>query len=360
MSRILPLAFAATLTAAVHGQDSEDASLVPSGDVTTIDTRAGRPEPLPQGVLDRPDGLAPAGVLQDHLHPAGEWMLFYRLTRTNLEGNRSGLERVSKAEIVDPAGLGYQVAPTEQSVERHVLGGMYGITDTVTFFAAVPFLEQDLDSVQQGGGTFTTESSGLGDVELAALVKVHEDDVSRTILNLGFTAPTGSIDESDRTPFSGPGEIILPYQMQLGSGTWDLRPGITLTGQEAEWSWGAQAMGTVRLGRNDRDYSLGDRLDITTWAAYRATDAVSISGRLALGRVNNIDGADEDLDPTFDPAADPTLRAGTRIDALVGVNARVGRGNRLAIEAGWPISQDLEGPQLEVDFLGSIGWQISF
>ena len=36
------------------------------------------------------------------------------------------------------------------------------------------------------------------------------------------------------------------------------------------------------------------------------------------------------------------------------------RGHRLAIEGGIPIVQDLNGPQMETDFMISVGWQYAF
>lgn len=43
--------------------------------------------------------------------------------------------------------------------------------------------------------------------------------------------------------------------MQLGSGTYDALPGITYLAQYGQFSWGAQATATIRLGGNDRDYN---------------------------------------------------------------------------------------------------------
>ncbi len=308
----------------------------------------------------RADDHAPIGVMQDHVHGAGEWMVSYRFMRMDMDGNRDGVERVSTTDIVDPAGYGFMVAPTEMTMEMHMFGFMYAPTDSVTLAAMVPFHDIQMDHVTRSGGEFRTSTSGLGDIGLAALVTVRETDTSHMHLNLGFNAPTGSIDEEDKTPASMGQDVQLPYPMQLGSGTWDLRPGVTWTGAGDDWSWGAQALATLRLGRNDREYSLGDRLDMTAWAAYRATDKLSFSGRLAIGRVKNIDGADEDINPGMVPTADPARRAGTRVDALLGMNAILGGGNRLSFEFGYPINQDLSGPQLETDFVGTIGWQMSF
>ncbi len=312
------------------------------------------------GRIELPGDHAPIGVMQDHLHDKGDWMLSYRFMRHDMGGNRKAVERVDDADVLSVDGFGFSETPTTLTMETHMFGLMYGVTDSVTVAAMVPFVEQEMKHLTRSGERFTTESSGLADITVAALVRIYEDDTSQAHLNLGFSAPTGSITETDTTFSSAPDETILPYPMQLGSGTWDLRPGITYTGQEPGWSWGTQALATLRLGRNDRDYSLGDRLDLTAWGAWHATDVVSFSTRMALSRVKNIDGADSELDAAANPAADPTLRAGTRLDAFVGVNAVLGAGNRLAVEAGWPLSQNLSGPQLETDTMVTLGWQLSF
>ncbi len=308
----------------------------------------------------RPDDHAPIGVMQDHVHAEGEWMVSYRYMQMDMAGSRDGTDRVSDASVVDPAGFGFMVTPTEMHMDMHMFGAMYAPSNTLTLAAMLPYVDVQMDHVTRSGAQFRTSASGVGDIALAALLTVHDAESSHVHLNLGLSAPTGSIDEEDQTPASMGNDVQLPYPMQLGSGTWDLRPGLTWTGLNDSWSWGAQALGTLRMGRNDRDYSLGDRVDVTAWAAYRATERVSISGRLALGRIKNIDGADSDLNPGMVPTADPGRRAGTRVDALVGANALIGGAHRLSLEFGYPIHQDLNGPQLETDFVGTIGWQFSF
>ena len=64
------------------------------------------------------------------------------------------------------------------------------------------------------------------------------------------------------------------------------------------------------------------------------------------------------------PAARTDLRAGTRVDAAVGVNFyRQGGtldGHRLALELAIPVYQDLDGPQLKSDYRLTAGWQKAF
>jgi hypothetical protein len=98
------------------------------------------------------------------------------------------------------------------------------------------------------------------------------------------------VDERDATPAGA--NSLLPYPMQLGSGTIDFLPGLTYLGQSEDWSWGSQLRGTVRLGENEEDYSLGDRLGASGWLARKICAMASVSGRLSLDTWGNIDGAD--------------------------------------------------------------------
>ncbi len=61
------------------------------------------------------------------------------------------------------------------------------------------------------------------------------------------------------------------------------------------------------------------------------------------------------------PTARPDLRGGSRVDVGVGVNVYIRKGllkaTRLAIEGMVPIYQDLDGPQLETDWIVTGGIQ---
>lgn len=310
--------------------------------------------------LERPDGMAPFGVFQDRVLRRGEWAVGYRFRRTHMRGMRDGVQRIPDETVVSPDGFGFARTPTEMIRNEHRIEGLFGATERVTLAAILPILGLEMDLLTSAGETFETKSSGLGDIGLAALVSLHDSVTSRVHVNLGITAPTGSIDERGGPPAVGGQREILPYPMQLGSGTWDLRPGLTATGYGDRWSWGGQLLGTLRMGRNSRGYSLGDRLDVTGWTAYRATQRLSLSGRIAIGRVTNVDGADRDLDPNASPPPNPTLQAGTRVDGLVGLNVLLARGSRLGMEIGWPIAQRLSGPQLQTNVLWTLGLQLAF
>jgi hypothetical protein len=305
----------------------------------------------------RPDAHAPIGVMGDHTHHAGEVMLSYRYARMRMDGNRDGTDRLSASEVL----RSFPVAPTDMDTEMHVFGVMWAPLDRVTLMAMLPYVRKTMDHRTRAGGRFTTRSDGLGDLKLTALVPFLERGPHRLHANLGLSVPTGSTDEKDRTPM---GRVVLPYPMQLGSGTVDLMPGLTWNARLERWSFGAQALGTIRPGRGDDGYALGNAYQVTGWVARRIAPWLSLSARLDWQQWFDVRGEDDRLDPRVVPTADPDLRAGRRLDGLVGANFVVTggplAGHRFAVELGLPIHQDLDGPQLESDWRLVAGWQLAF
>ncbi|MEM6591274.1 MAG: transporter [Cyanobacteria bacterium P01_C01_bin.73] len=306
----------------------------------------------------RPDSHAPIGVMSDHTHEQGELMLSYRYMFMNMDGNRSSTTSQSPAEVLQQ----FPVTPTRMTMQMHMFGAMYAPTDDLTLMAMVPYIIKEMDHITRMGVEFTTNSEGFGDIGLSGLYTVLNQNRQRIHLNLGLSFPTGSIEERDATPM-GPNQI-LPYPMQIGSGTFDLRPGVTYLGQAGDWSWGAQAMGTIRLGINANGYSLGDQLMLTAWGARQWTNWFSTSVRLGGQTWGNIDGRDSRLNPNMIPTANPDLRAGTQLDVGLGLNFYVPEGGlsgtRLAVEFNLPIYRSLSGPQLETDYSITAGLQATF
>jgi len=306
----------------------------------------------------RPDSHAPIGVMGDHLMRQGETMLSYRYMHMDMDGNRTGTDRV------DVPLAGYMVSPTSMTMGMHMLGGMYAPSDKLTLALMLPFTSISMDHIRNVDGlAFTTESSGIGDVKLATLYGLYARPGRDLIFNFAISAPTGSIDERDELPTTPPSNAHLPYPMQLGSGTWDIIPGLTWVQLYDSWSWGAQGLYTLRTGTNDNGYTLGNKLDLSLWIGKKLAQSTSLSFRLNGLDWDNIDGADTKLLPIPTvPTKDPNLRGGTRIDALVGINFVTPglKYLRLAAEAGAPVYQDLDGPQLETDLVVTLGGQYTF
>lgn len=301
---------------------------------------------------------APGGVMGDHVHGQGDWMFSYSYQRMHMDGMRDGSNSLSDGEVL----ADFMVAPLRMDMEMHMLGAMYAVSDKFTLMGMLPLVRKDMDHVTRMGARFTTRSEGVGDVKVSALYALSQGPRRNILVSLGVSAPSGDIDETDDTPAMSGAQ--LPYPMQLGSGTWDLLPGLTYTGEHGPWSWGTQLLATLRLGDNDNDYSLGDRLELSGWTAYRFAPAWSASLRLRGQGWGDVDGDDPQLNPALVPTADPELQGGRRLDVLAGVNFFVPVGavgaNRVGIEAGLPAYEHLDGPQMSAQWMLSASWQLLF
>ena len=299
-------------------------------------------------------------VLGTHTHLAGEWMIGYRFMFMRMQGNRDGTSRQSSGDVLQ----NFPVTPTEMNMAMHMFEVMYVPSRDLTLMAMFPYLRLSMDHLTRSGVQFTTESQGLADISFSGLYTVYGDAEKgghRLLVIPGVSFPTGSIDQKDDTPA---GHQRLPYPMQLGSGTFDLLPGFAYLGESENWAWLTEVKGTVRLGKNSRDYSLGDRLHLNASLSRRLTRVTRLSARMEGFIWENIDGADPELNPAMVPTADPNRRGGKRVDFVLGLNlyGPEGRfkGNRLAIEAGLPVYQSLDGPQLENDWQLTAGWHWTF
>ncbi len=313
----------------------------------------------------RPDGHAPIGVMGDHAHKTGEWMFSLRTMHMDMEGNRDGDSNVSVSEVLGD----FVVAPKRMSMDMQMLGVMYAPTDTVTLMLMLPYVELEMDHVNRMGVEFTTRSSGLGDIKVSSITTLKDWHNAKLLMNFGVSLPTGSNTEEGLTPV---GKVRLPYPMQVGSGTYDFMPGLTYLAQTDTYSWGAQGIATIRTGR-DEGYRLGNRLMLTSWGAKKLSDTLSVSVRLEGETWGDVRGADRRIAQSLMPmgmgpfpsvpTAIPSLRGGSQASLSVGANYyfRTGfaAGHRLALEIGAPIYQDFDGPQLETDWTGTLGWQLA-
>ena len=165
---------------------------------------------------------------------------------------------------------------------------------------------------------------------------------------------------------------VLGYGMQLGSGTYDFHPAITYLAQTENYSYGAQLGGILRIGENDQDYSLGNKFEAALWGARKITDSLSASAKFDYSSQSEIDGSDARLkmrremmggtmdSPTFDPNSQ-----GRDITTFgLGLNYYFQNsglsGHRLAAEWETPIDQKVNGVQLELDSVWTLGWQYAW
>jgi hypothetical protein len=311
---------------------------------------------------DRPDAHAPAGLLSDVTLSSGDVLFSYRYSRDSFEGLRAGNGFFSFEDAFD---LNFSVIPASLSTESHEVEIRVGVTDDVSISAMVPFRFKEMTNLTDAGSTFfLTESNDLGDLEVRVLFDLLEIGPYRAHLSIGGSAPTGEIADRGLTPQTFPQVTQLPFSMQNGSGTWDILPAIGFSAQNEVATVGAQGDAVIRLGDNNRNYSLGNRFGATMWASYMLNDWISASARLRFDTWEDIAGLDPATDAVADLSANPFLTGGKRTTLPLGVNILLREGPlagvRLAVEWQYVISEDLNGPQLSQRNGITIGWQIEF
>jgi len=300
-------------------------------------------------------------VLGSHTHLKGEWMVAYRYMVMDMGGYLDGTDHLSDAQVLKR----YPTIHTGMTMQMHMLELMHASSDRLTWEVMIPYKLVSMDHLMSTGMRFTTHTEGLSDIEIMALHTLlgnprrHGD---RLLLNTGLSIPTGTVHARDSTP-SNPA-ARLEYMAQLGSGTVDLLPGITYLADRENWAWGAQALGTVRLGNNDIGYRFGNQYRLTAWGVYKVNDWLAPSLRLDGHFWGNVHGMDPELDPAGNPESDPNKQGGRRLDLLFGLNLYAPKGKfkgmRLSVEGGFPIYQSLDGPQIKTDWQFNAGLSYTF
>ncbi|MDT0676931.1 transporter [Autumnicola musiva] len=308
----------------------------------------------------RPDGHAPISVMGDHVHHKGEWMFSYKFMKMNMQDLKYGNNEISTSDVLED----YMVSPEEMSMKMHMLGAMYAPSDNLTLMAMASVISNDMDLVTRMGEGFSTASSGFGDLKISGLYRLFNLNRQSMHAQLGISLPTGSIDEKDVTPASAPNEMILPYPMQIGSGTFDGEGGLTYLIQGNFISFGSQFKALIRFDENDNGYRFGNRYQLENWISGKLISSLSISARLQGLIVEEIEGTHPDLNAMMVPAANIANSGGKYINTGLGVNLYVPSGAlqnvRLAMEYAFPLYQDLNGVQLENGNTLTLGAQYSF
>jgi hypothetical protein len=302
----------------------------------------------------RPDGHAPISVMGDHMHKMGEWMVSYRYMTMEMDGLLKGSDSVAPTMMA--TGFMTNMLPTEMTMDMHMFGTMYAISNKWTLMGMLNYLDNEM-SMPMG----KMDSSGLGDIKIAGLYDLAQwDDGRRMHLKLGLNLPTGSIDEKHNGN-------ILGYGMQLGSGTYDFEPAITYLAQTENYSYGAQLGGILRIGENDQDYTLGNRFEAALWGARKITDSLSASAKFDYSSQSEVDGAHKGL-TTMQKNMSPGNQASSQGRDIttfgLGLNYYFQNnglsGHRLAAEWETPIDQKVNGVQLELDSVWTLGWQYAW
>jgi hypothetical protein len=328
-------------------------------------------DPLPAQPL-LADQHAPAGVMFDHMHKAGDIMVGFRYAGSFAGGGMlHGENSANDQQVMDEGCTPHMCSmkPTDMTMNMYMLDIMYAPTNWLTLMVMPMWMSHEMtmaplagmsgghddhgtdmgmdgghsDHGAMGGHSHSTE--GWGDTIFGPEIRLAEGPGYHLHISPMVSAPTGSVD------FKTNG-VFTHYGMQPGSGTWDFWPSITYTGRANRMTWGAQALGIFRLEEeNDSGYRLGDVFQGTFWGSYRIADWISASLRGLYTEQSKIEGHYNDLHNHSSPP-DLQFNYGGRFwDIGFGVNTVVTggplRGLRLGAEWLQPVMDDPNGYQLK-------------
>jgi len=311
----------------------------------------------------RSDSHAPISIMGDHMHKKDEFMVSYRYMFMGMDGYQSGSSSSNYTEArKNPLGGNYMTVPEEMDMKMHMIGAMYAIDDDITLMIMGSYIDNEMKvKKHMNKATKTLESSGWGDTKFTALKNLHHDRNFKLHGSLGLSLPTGSITKKD-VMFKTT-EETLGYNMQLGSGTYDLLPAFTAVLLEEEYSFGAQISSVFRIGQNSKDYALGDIYKANIWFAVPFNeDKTSISIASQYKYQDKIEGSHKDIKTIMSFAQDRESSGGKAIDVSVGLNHIFTDLNnvRLSIEYIMPTYNDVNSVQLDRDNSVMLGIQYAY
>ena len=328
--------------------ESETANDTATNESDVREEVSSRPAPPP------PLGIRFAEPLEDQ-----RFRVSYSFERIERRGMLIGNDHVSPSFVLDPKNSfnQYDRTPDSLKVTVHTVQLAYAPHPRATLVVEVPFLLKELETRDQFGVHTQEQTKGIGDVGFALVVPFIRKGKERSAVHIGFNIPTGSIRR-------GGDDTRLPFDSQLGNGTFDFEWGWTYRG-EMDWlSWGGQAVGWHPIRRNDLRYREGSRFELSAWGGVRLLGGSSASLRFGWQKQNNTRVPQGDFVPPSinDPSDNPKARGGIRLILSPGLSLELPQlGNqRIAVEVGIPVYQDLDGPQLKQDWSIKAGWQWGF
>ena len=296
--------------------------------------------------------IAPAGIMNDHVHEKGNWMISYQYMRMNMQNNIMGDQRISDNDIFTK--YNYSMSPSKMTMDMHMIMIMYGVSDRFTMMAMTSYNTASMNMNMFSTGRMqmpgmTAEAampnsqsiSGFGDTRLYGLYSIAKNDDIQIVGTMGLNIPTGSINKLAFPEVYK--NLRADYIMQPGTGTVDFLPGISLLMLNDGFDWGAQVSGIIRPFYNTNGYHYGNEGIVELWAAKKWTSWLSSSIRIEAIADGSMAGSDANLYTLMEPSADAANYGGFKADIYPGINFYPGTflsaDIKLRLEYGLPLYQ---------------------
>lgn len=298
--------------------------------------------------------------------PPDRWSFGYNFVNARFEEYQTGTRTLSTAQM---QAL-FPVLPIEIIQRVHLLNIGYQISPKLFLDLQLSYVQQETYhiSVVPGFDQFLIKSHGVGDTTIGLNYLLWSDDNESLYAGAALSIPTGDINKTGRTPRDATRDTLLPYTMQVGSGTFDFNPSLNYVRKMGKFEWVNHLQGTIRMGKNYHDYSLSHRAVLKTTLSYELFPFLYPSVKLLGHYWDRIHGQDDDvvlpggIYPA--PVTNPNLFGGRKVDFLLGlripINSGILKGQSLEVEGGLPIYQYLNGPQPGEQWRVAASWKWRF
>ena len=325
-------------------------------------------------------GHAPIGVMADHFHKSGEIMISARYSNMQMKGNALHDQSIDDQTIITTQENPFasmsgapdylSVVPQKMDMEMLMLGGMYAPSDDITLMGMIMFMKNKMELNTYRGmmardflGNFKTSNEDISNISVSALYKLNKSERYRLHMEVGIDKSLGDEDKKHKmlTPANANMMMVMPYAMQQDNAT-RLIIGFTNNLEYKNYFVGSQIR--MKTAIADKDWSFGNKLELSSWVQKPLNDELSISARLQYINQKKISGSSSII---FAPvqSANPLNYGGKTIRVGFGLNALFDflggdHKDRLGIEILFPVNESKNGLQMEEDYEIQFGYQKTF
>ena len=324
-------------------------------------------------------GHAPIGVMGDHYHKTNERMISIRYSAMQMKGNILHNNSISDQEIITsqinpfasmPNAPTYlSVVPQKMDMQMMMVGGMYAYSDNLTYMGMLMFMKNKMTSNTYKGtmdraylGSFQTGLDDISNFSFSALYKLAETNDNRWHLELGIDKSIGKNNNQDSmlTPMNTYMNMTMPYFMQMDEST-KLITALTNNRGFNGLVLGSQIKKYSVIG--EKDWSFGDKLEISSWLQKSYDDSLAFSIRLLFTKKQNLSGSSLEIKSPVQ-SANPLNYGGSELEFGLGVNKIFNffqkEHIRLGIEYLFSLNTNKNGLQMKNNNKLIIGYQMSF
>ena len=327
---------------------------------------------------------APIGVMADHFHKKGEWMVSLKITNMEMKKNILNGHSISTKDILSqpnpysdmpmtmdmglkmPKNL--SVIPNKMTMKMIMLGAMYAPSDKLTIMGMLMFNDKEMMLDTYKGmmdrnyiGSFNTSSSDISKISFLGLYNLYQSEESRWHLTLGLEQGLGESSKKGivLNPMNMKSSITLPYGMQSSDKALRLLSSITNVSKFGDFIIGNQL--AIKNIVSKKNWNFGDEFEYNLWLQGSFNKSISYSIRLNYKDQDSIEGRDKSIMAPVQ-TSNPNNYGGQTLNLGLGFNTifDVFRGkykDRFSIEILKPINQDKNGLQMKDSLTIQLGFQ---